>query len=247
VTAFRTKFNTGTRAVRIGIDLDAIRATLRDLEEIPLKVRSKVVKKSLRTWGKLAARSAKRNILWNARNTKRAVTVKVATYPKGASNARVKRIWLGVGVREGARSPGREVKGRYGDIYPGWRAHFYEAGWTPWPKGRPTVRTWGNGMTRKERAALKAKIDKFPWAFKELGPKRQGNYKGQPASRMRAILAFVRSKNQWRKGLRRVAGGTRVYATRFLGRAGAANVARLPEILADGAREAIMEVSRGKD
>ncbi len=217
------RFRTGTRAVSIDIDADSIRATLRDLEAVPVRVRSKVAKKSLRTWGKLVAKSVKRNISWNGRNTKRAVTVKVKTYPKGASNARVKRIWLGIGVREGLRSPGREVKGRYGDIYPGWRAHFYEAGWTPWPKG------------------LK------PGRLDDPKPKRQGNYRGQPAARMRAILAFVRRQNRWRKGLRRVQGGARIYITRFLGRAGAANVARLPEILAAGAREAITEVSRGKN
>jgi hypothetical protein len=204
---------TGTRAVSIDIDADSIRATLRDLEAVPVKVRSKVAKKSLRTWGKLVAKSVKRNISWNAKKTKRNVHVKIATYPRAASNARVKRIWLGIGVK---RLPGtiREDVGA--------RAHFYEAGWSPWPKGV------------KPRTPLDPK------------PKRRGNYRGQPAARMRAILAFVRRQNKWRDNLKRVR-GVRVYATRFLARAGAANVARLPEILADGAREAIMEVSRGKN
>jgi hypothetical protein len=235
----------GTRAISIGVDLKSIGRVIRELDMINLKTRTKIIKNGLRDWGRKVAKQVKRNVTWKATNTPRAAIQKVKTYPKGASYKRLKRIWLGVGIKEGARSPGKEVVGRYGDYFPGWRAHFYEAGWSPWPKGRPTVRTWGLGLTRKERRALKRQIDENPSAFIDSTPRRQGNYQGQPASRMRAILAFARRKNQWRKGLRRINGTRRVYTTRFLGRAGAKFKSALAFYLARSAREAIQEVARG--
>lgn len=245
MSAFITRTNRGTRAVRIGIDLRSINRVIRELDMINVKTRTKIIKSGLRDWGRKVVKQVKRNVSWKAINTPRAAIQKVKTYPKGASAKRLKRIWLGVGIKEGARSPGKEVVGRYGEYFPGWRAHFYEAGWSPWPKGRPTVRTWGLGMSRKERAELKRRIDKYPGAFLDLGPKRQGNYRGQPASRMRAILAFARRKNQWRKGLRRINGTRRVYGTRFLGRAGAKFLSAIPFYISRSARDAIQEVARG--
>ena len=245
MSAFVTRTTTGTRAIRIGVDLRSIGRVIRELGDINVKTRARIIKSGLRDWGRLVVKQVKRNVSWKAFNTPRAAIQKVKTYPKGASAKRLKRIWLGIGIKEGARSPGKEVRGRYGEFYPGWRAHFYEAGWSPWPKGRPTVRTWGAGMTRKERSDLKRRIDKYPGAFMDLGPTRQGNYRGQPASRMRAILAFARRSNRWRKGLRRINGTRRVYATRFLGRAGGKYLSAIPFYVTRSAREAIQEVARG--
>lgn len=202
-----------SRGISIDIDVDAISETLRDLQAVPLKVRAKVIKKGLREWGRIVIKSAKRNVSWRSRLLRRNIIQKVVTYPKGASNARVKRIWLGVGIR---RIPGtiRQDVGR--------RAHFYEGGWSPWPKGITPRRV------EVERV------------------KRQGNYRGQPPERMRAILAFVRRSNRWRsrlKGVKRA----RIYQTRYLGKAGATNASRLAQLLSASANEAIMEVANGKN
>ena len=212
----------GTRAISIGVDLKSIRRVVRDLDAIDVKTRARIIKKGMRDWGRLVAKQVKRNVTWKARNTPRATIQKVKTYPKGASAKRIKRIWVGVGIKEGARSPGKEVVGRYGEFFPGWRAHFYEAGWSPWPKGRPTN-----------------------FVMDPTGQKRAGNYRGQPASRMRSILAFARRANRWRKGKRRINGTRRVYITRFIGRAGMKYRSAIPFYIARSAREAIQEVARG--
>lgn len=212
----------GTRAISIDVDMASIRRAVRDLDNINVKTRARIIKSGLRDWGRKVVKQVKRNVTWKAFNTPRAAVQKVKTYPKGASAKRLKRIWLGVGIKEGARSPGKEVRGRYGEFYPGWRAHFYEAGWSPWPKGRPTN-----------------------FVMDPTGEKRSGNYRGQPASRMRAILAFARRQNRWRKGKRRINGTRRFYVTRFLGRAGAKFRSAIPFYIARSAREAIQEVARG--
>ena len=164
------------RIVSIQIDAAGINDVLKDMNAISAGVRTRMVKRTLRDWGRMVAKAAKRGVTWRSRKLKRNIIQKVTSYPKGASGKRTRRIWVGVGVK---RFPG----GIREDV--GARAHFYEKGWSPWPKGRPTVRTWGLGMSRKERAELKRRIDKYPGAFLDLGPKRQGNYRGQPASRMR--------------------------------------------------------------
>jgi hypothetical protein len=145
----------GTRAISIGVDLKSIGRVVRDLDAIDVKTRARIIKSGMRDWGRLVAKQVKRNVTWKATNTPRATIQKVKTYPKGASAKRIKRIWVGVGIKEGARSPGKEVVGRYGEFFPGWRAHFYEAGWSPWPKGRPTN-----------------------FVMDPTGQKRAGNYRG---------------------------------------------------------------------
>ena len=202
-----------SRGIEIDIDVDSIAETIRDLQAVPLKVRARVIKKALREWGRIVVKSAKRNVSWRSKVLKRNIIQKVATYPKGASNARVKRIWLGIGVRRIAGSIRVDV---------GRRAHLYEAGWSPWPKG----------VTPRRVA-----VDRV---------KRRGNYRGQPPERMRAILAFARRMNRWRSRLKGTK-ANRVYVTRYLGNAGATHVARLSQLMAESANAAILEVSNGKN
>ena len=202
-----------SRGIEIDIDVDSIAETIRDLQAVPLKVRARVIKKALREWGRIVVKSAKRNVSWRSKVLKRNIIQKVATYPKGASNARVKRIWLGIGVR---RIPG-SIR-----VDVGKRAHLYEAGWSPWPKG----------VTPRRVA-----VDRV---------KRRGNYRGQPPERMRAILAFARRMNRWRSRLKGTK-ANRVYVTRYLGNAGATHVARLSQLMAESANAAILEVSNGKN
>lgn len=202
-----------SRGIEIDIDVDSIAETVRDLQAVPLKVRARVIKKALREWGRIVIKSAKRNVSWRSKVLKRNIIQKVATYPKGASNARVKRIWLGIGVR---RIPG-SIR-----VDVGKRAHLYEAGWSPWPKG----------VTPRRVA-----VDRV---------KRRGNYRGQPPERMRAILAFARRMNRWRSRLKGTK-ANRVYVTRYLGNAGATHVARLSQLMAESANAAILEVSNGKN
>lgn len=201
------------RLVQIDVDVGGINDILRDMEAISTGVRTRMIKRTLRDWGRMVAKAAKRNVSWKSRKLRRNIIQKVKSYPKGASASRTRRIWVGVGVK---RLPGtiREDVGA--------RAHFYEAGWRPWPKGRPTGIQLG-----------------------EQRPKRQGNYRGQPPARMRAILAFARRLNKWRKRFSRIQGGVKYYETRYFAKAGKLLGPRLSPMIADSANAAIAEVSRG--
>ena len=207
----------GTRAVVVDIDIETIHTVIRELGEINQRTRVKIIRKGLRLWGRKGVKNAKRNVSWKSRLLKRSIVQKGNSYPKGSSAARTKRIWLGIGVK---RYPGtiREDVGA--------RAHFYEGGWTPWPKGRQTH----SAMTRE--------------LLRNGKPKRRGNYRGQPAARMRAILAFARRMNHWRKRFRRIQGGKRYWAVRYLRKAAEQNIATLDLYMRDAANEAINEVAR---
>jgi hypothetical protein len=197
------------------VDAAGINDILKDMEAISTGIRTRMIKRTLRDWGRMVVKAAKAGVSWRSRKLRRNIIQKVKSYPKGASAARTRRIWVGVGVK---RLPGtiREDVGA--------RAHFYEAGWRPWPKGRPTGIQVG-----------------------EQRPKRQGNYRGQPAARMRAILAFARRMNRWRRRFRRIQGGTKYYETRYLGNAGKRLGPRLSPMIAESANAVIAEVSRGQD
>ena len=201
------------RIVRIQIDAAGINDVLKDMNAISAGIRTRMVKRTLRDWGRMVAKAAKRGVTWRSRKLKRNIIQKVTSYPKGASGKRTRRIWVGVGVK---RFPG----GIREDV--GARAHFYEKGWSPWPKGRPTGIQVG-----------------------EVRPKRQGNYRGQPPERMRDILAFARRMNRWRKRFRRIQGGARYWWTFYLSKAGKQMGPRLSPMIAESANAVIAEVSRG--
>lgn len=195
------------------------------MRDFNARARQVVVKRALRDFGSAMVKRIKSNIKWRGRNTRRAVVAKVVRYPKGGRPETRKYLWLGIGIRTGMRPPGKTVQGRYGDMFPGWRAHFYEAGWRTWPKGR--------------RASNDA-------AFAEAtGTRRRGNYRGGDPNRARAILAFVRRENHWRKGKRGIVGGAPHYETRFMRRAGMALAPTLRTKLEMSIESARREMTRG--
>jgi hypothetical protein len=209
----------GTRFI-FEMETESINDVIRSMRDFNANARRAVVKKALREFGSALVRRIKSNIKWGGRNTRRAVVAKVNRYPKGGRPETRKYLWLGVGVRTGMRPPGKAVMGRYGEMFPGWRAHFYEAGWRAWPKGR--------------RATDEVST-----------PRRRGNYRGGDPSRARAILAFVRRDNRWRKGKRGVVGGAPHYETRFMRRAGMALAPTLRGVLERSVESARREMSRG--
>lgn len=174
------------------VEAESIRAVVKSLQDITGKAREQILKTALRDIGKKLQRKVRANIDWRASQTRRNVMYKVTRYPKGGKPDRARILWLGVGVRTGLRPVPKRLDTRYGDVFPGWRAHLYEAGWRAWPKGAP----------------VSSRVE----------PKRVGKYKGGDPNRARAILAFVRRDNRWRKGRRGVV-GTRHYERRFMRRA----------------------------
>lgn len=208
------------------LDTDSINDVIRSMRDFNARGRQVIVKRGLRDFGSSLVKRIKANVRWNAPQTRRSVMAKIVRYPKGGRPETRKFLWLGVGVRTGLRPVPKRLSGRYGDVYPGWRSHLYEKGWRAYPKGR------------KQNDA----------AFAEAtgtGPrKRVGNYRGGDPSRARAVLAFVRRENHWRKGKRGVV-SERHYATRFISRAAMAAMPTLRSKLEQSLEQARREFSRG--
>lgn len=88
----------------------------RALEEVPKRIRGKVLRKGLRAWAtrlKLSVKAATRR---KDRRTRRDLAVKTKTYRRGKS------IWVGVGVR----TDGDRV---------GWKSHLHDGGYRAWQRG----------------------------------------------------------------------------------------------------------------
>lgn len=206
------------------METESINDVIRSMTDFNARARREIVRKALRDYGSAVVKRVKSNIKWKAPQTKRSVMMKIARYPKGGRPDTRKYLWLGVGVRTGLRPVPKRLDGRYGDVFPGWRSHLYEAGWRSWPKGR-----------RQNDAAF-AEI---------LGArKRQGNYRGGDPNRARAVLAFVRRENRWRRGQRGVV-GQRHYETRYISRAARATMPLLRTKLEMAVESARREMSRG--
>lgn len=215
---------TGELRAIFEMETESINDVIRSMTDFNARARRDIVRKALRDYGSAVVKRVKSNIKWKAPQTKRSVMMKIVRYPKGGRPDTRKYLWLGVGVRTGLRPVPKRLDGRYGDVFPGWRSHLYEAGWRSWPKGR-----------RQDDAAF-AEI---------LGArKRQGNYRGGDPNRARAILAFVRRENRWRKGQRGVV-GQRHYETRYISRAARATMPLLRTKLEMAVESARREMSRG--
>lgn len=98
-----------------------LRQLRRALEELPKRIRGKVLRKGLREWGNRLKLAIKRSSYRNAKRTRRDLAVKTKTYKRG------RVIWCGVGVRKDGNR-----RGRY--------SHLYDGGWSPWPKGKKANR-----------------------------------------------------------------------------------------------------------
>jgi hypothetical protein len=147
-------------------------------QELPKKIRRKVVRKSLRDWGDRVKRTAKALLPRAARNTRRDLAVKTKTYRKG-------RIWCGVGVRK----DGNRV---------GWRSHLYDGGYRPWKKGIVKLKGGGFGpkptpkLVRKWKGNRNARI--VP--FSQNRGWRDG-VKGNVGSRIYRRLWLTRAAQKW--------------------------------------------------
>lgn len=214
----------GMRAI-FEMETESINDVIRSMRDFNARARQVIVKRALRDFGSMMVKRIKANITWKDRELRRHVMQKVVRYPKGGRPETRKYLWLGVGVRTGARPMGKEITGRFGGDFPGWRAHLFEAGYRPWPKGR--------------------KSDDAAFAEAIGVRKRTGNYRGGNPDRARAILAFVRRENRWRKGKKRIFGGSRVNERRYMSRAAMGAAPLLRSKLEQSLEQARRESSRG--
>lgn len=99
------------------------------------KMQRKIMRKALRKLGERLALRIRSNIFWNSKKLRRAVKTKIKSYKRG------KIIWMGTGFLNDNSDDWRlKVK-----------AHAYNNGWVPYPKGRPTNRKgkgWRKGLRR---------------------------------------------------------------------------------------------------
>lgn len=188
-------------------DPSDFREVIRELQKFPEESRQWVVKRGLRVWGKAVIASARRYCYAKATHTKAAMFQKVKKYRSGA-------IWSAIGVAEGANPRGKVTRGRYGDMLPGWRSHFYEVGWTPYVSRSESERF--------ERAARAASY----WKGVDF---RQRRVRSEltPEEKLRAGKGI-----RWRKGLRKRTGGRqRIYALNWMRKAYTLHAGRLkPEL-----------------
>jgi hypothetical protein len=102
------------------------------LKRLPVEVRTKVARKGIRAWGKLAVRALRRAVIPQDLETRRDAALKVKTYKRG------KVIWGAVGIRkDGARV--------------GWRSHLWDGGFRVWQKGIKADGTPQKPVTRPGR------------------------------------------------------------------------------------------------
>lgn len=116
----------GGYSVQFRLEPESLRQLYASLDQYEPRARRTIMRGALRKWSKLVALRMKANAYPNAVQTKRHVLAKVKTFRRA--------LWCGVGVETGYRPPGQELRGRYGELLPGWRSHLYEVGWRAYPR-----------------------------------------------------------------------------------------------------------------
>lgn len=98
-------------------------------------MQKKLLRQGLRKLGEQLALRIKAGITWNSKKVYRSVRVKVKSYKRG------RILWLGVGF----------INSNTDDWRTKVKAHSYNKGWRPYPKGRPTNskgKGWRKGIKR---------------------------------------------------------------------------------------------------
>jgi hypothetical protein len=125
----------GKQSVNYSTSQESVNKIVSALRNFEKKVQRKLIRKGLRQLGQQLALQVKSGIYWNDSKLRQKVKVKVKSYKRGT------KIWLGVGF---LNEPTDDWKIKV-------RAHAYNGGWRPYPKGRPTNRTgkgWRKGLRK---------------------------------------------------------------------------------------------------
>lgn len=209
----------GRGYIRVEVDQAALKRTIRALEALDPKLRKKVAAKALRKWGTAVRNVARKGAYKNADRTKRQLTYKIKRYKRA--------VWCGVGVKTmRVKNPNQRGRvDRYSHLV-GWKSHFYEVGWTAWPKGVRGNTERAREIGRNEEVRTK---------------KRRGRVLALSSG------ASANGGRGWRKGLRNRRGVFQSqYARRYLyiaAKFGQANAAR---IISESVAESVREIQQGK-
>jgi hypothetical protein len=121
------------------VDPASISKLQRELSEIPRKVILKGGRRGMVLWAeevKASIRSNLSTVGFDSASIRRSIVHKIVRLKRG------KGLWVGVGVAAGKAWGTR-------NFYIAHLARWYETGWTPYPKGRPTDKTgknWRKGV-----------------------------------------------------------------------------------------------------
>jgi hypothetical protein len=140
-------------------DREDIAELIRQLQKWPEEVRQKIVRASLKVWGRGVMTSARRYAYAKAHRTKANIVQVMRIY----KNTGI--VWSAIGVATGRVQKGQELKGRYGDQLPGWRSHLYEVGWTPYA-GRQGDEARRKGKGRAWRRGLRKRLTGLPRRYR---------------------------------------------------------------------------------
>jgi len=117
------------------VDLKSIKEIEDSLQQFQKAIQKKIIRKGLRRLGNELKGQIQSNIQHNSKKLKKAIKVKVKSYKRGS------KIWMGVGIPNSGED----------DWLLKLKAHAYDSGWRPYPKGRPTQRKgkgWRKGLRR---------------------------------------------------------------------------------------------------
>lgn len=117
---------------------------VKDLKEFPTKLRNRILRSAYKEWGEIVKGSVKSGITWDDRAMRRQVHQKIKSFRRG------KVLWTSIGIKTSRSKDSPLV---------GWRAHFYNGGWRPYPKGTPTDgKGKGRAWRRGKRGVVGQKI-----------------------------------------------------------------------------------------
>lgn len=223
--------------ITVNVDQAALRKTIRALESLEPKIRKVVARKALRKWGRAVRDVARKGAYRNAERTKAQLTYKIKSYKHA--------VWCGVGVKTmRVRNPNeRGRRDRYSHLV-GWKSHFYEVGWTAWPKG---VR--GNAE-RAKQIVRNEQIRNRSGPVTEITVTRNGKehtrrIRGRGVSVSKGSVA--KGGRGWRKGLRNRRGVFQSqYARRYLWLAAKFGNAHAVRIISESVAESVRDIQQGK-
>lgn len=215
--------------------LDLARLT-RSLKAMDQAIAKRLVADAMRKWGKAVRDKARLYAYPGALRTKKQLTFKVKKY----RNA----VWCAVGVRaERVKNTPREQRLGRKSPFVGWRSHFMEVGWRPWPKG-----VSGNEERIEERAR-NANIMAGGGQKKQITVYRNGKPHVRTITEKPRTLSegssAINGGRGWRRGIRGRHGPllTR-YATHYLYKAGVYGRSIAREYITDAIEAGIRDAAR---
>lgn len=129
------------------IDKKSLEVVLSQIKQFEKKALNKVLRTGATAWGKATAAALRANLPINDKDLRGTITWKVKKLKKN------KGLWCGVGFRSGVKVG----DGYLDSTWAGTKARWYNDGWRPYPKGKPSGKK-GKGWRYGMRGQVGSKI-----------------------------------------------------------------------------------------